>query len=156
MKNTIEISRRQFLKVAGVFAGATALGSVVMLNGCGRPTAPVIDKSAYSKDGNTLIVSPDRIPELSNIGGSASIMNESEQVSVIVARIERDGYVAAANECTHRERPLGYDHGQARFFCASGKSWFGLDGGIIEGPAEGPLRLYECHLEQGKLVIDLT
>lgn len=151
-----EISRREFLKAAGVVVGGIAIGSTALLGGCGYPTAPDISTSAYQRDGDRLSLMLDKAVNLSEVGGSAAIRNDSDGSSLVIARTRKDEYVVASNECTHREKPLGYDHEAELFICASGKSKFRPDGAVVEGPAEKPLRMYKWHLEQGFLIIDLA
>jgi len=156
MEKINEITRREFLKVTGLLAGGVAIGSMPFITGCGFPTAPEIDADAYSLEGNTVAIRLNRVPQLSHIGGSAAIANDSNRIHLIIARTGEDRFVAALNECPHRERPLGYDHEAGHFVCTSGKSKFRLDGSIVEGSAENPLPIYQWHLRQDRLTIDLA
>ncbi len=149
------ISRREFLKATSFLVGGLAIGSTTFLAGCGFPAAPKIDVNAYSIEEDKVIVNLDRVPELSKVGGSASIMHDDERISVIVARFADSDYVVASNQCTHRERPMGYDNENRQLVCSSGKSKFMLDGSIVRGPAEQPLRIYRWSLNQDNLIIDL-
>ena len=97
----------------------------------------------------------DKVPQLSKVGRSAAILNESNQIHLIIARTAQDRFVVALNECPHREKLLGYDHNAGYFICASGKSKFRLDGSIVTGPVENPLPIYKSRLEGNKLTIDL-
>jgi nitrite reductase/ring-hydroxylating ferredoxin subunit len=148
------ITRREFLKVTGLIAGSAAIGSMPFLAGCGFPTAPEIDDKAYTFEGNISVVL-EKVPQLSRVGGSAAILNDSRQIHLIIARIAEDQFVVALNECPHREKLLGYDHDARHFICASGKSEFRLDGSIVARPAEYPLPIYQCRLEGNRLTIDL-
>ena len=150
-----EITRGEFLKVVGLLAGGVAIGSTPFLAGCGFPTAPEMDASAYALGGNTATVMLERVPQLSRVGGAAAIANDSHRMHLIIARTAEDRFAVALNECPHREKPLGYDHQEGLLVCASGKSKFRLDGSIVSGPAEQPLPTYQWHLEQGRLLIDL-
>ena len=157
MKNSEpgDISRRDFLKAAGLLAGGAAIGSAGLLVGCGFPTAPEINSQAFTVDGNTVSVILDRVPELSRVGGSTAVVNNDEHIDLIIARTGKSEFVVASNQCTHRGKALGYNDEARQFICASGKSEFRLDGSIIKGPAERPLRIYKWHLEQGNLHIEL-
>ena len=151
-----EMTRREFLKVMGLLAGGVAVGSTTFLASCGYPTAPEIDASAYSLEGNTLTVMLGKVPQLSQVGGAAAITNDGDRIYLVIARTGEKTYTVALNQCPHREKPLGYDHQTGFFICASGKSRFRLDGSIERGPAEQPLPVYEWSLEQGRLIIDLS
>jgi len=156
MENVGEITRREFLKVTGLLAGSFAIGSVPFLAGCGFPTAPEIDADAYSLDEGTLTVILERAPQLSRVGGSAAIVDDSDKIPLNNARNGEDRFVVALNQWPHRERSLGYDHKAGLFVCASGKSEFRLDGSIVKGPVENPLPIYQCRLEGDRLIIDLS
>jgi len=155
VKGSEGISRREFLKATSFLVGGLAIGSTTFLAGCGFPAAPQIDGDAYSVEEDKMIVKLDRVPELSKVGGAASIMHDSERISVIIARLDNSDYVVASNQCTHRERPMGYDSETRQLVCSSGKSKFMLDGSIVRGPAERPLHIYGWSLNQNNLIIDL-
>ena len=150
-----ELSRREFLKISGLFAGCLTIASTPFLTGCGFPAASEIDINAYSLDRDLVTVSLDRASQLSEVGGSAAIINDSNQIRLIIARVAQNEFVVALNECPHREKLLGYDHSAGCFICASGKSKFRLDGSIVAGPAENPLRIYQSSLEGNRITIDL-
>jgi len=149
------ITRRQFLEAAGLLVCGVAIGSAPLLAGCGRQTAPVIGTDAYNVEGNLVTVMLAKVPELATVGGSASITRDSPQVYLVVARTTEDGFVIVSNRCPHKGKAVGYDHEAGHFVCASGKSEFRQDGTVIRGPAERPLRTYNWHVEEGRLLIDL-
>jgi nitrite reductase/ring-hydroxylating ferredoxin subunit len=156
MQKIRETTRRKILNVTWLLASIVAIGSTLLIAGCGYPTATGIDTDAYSADGNTVSVMLEKIPELSQAGGSAAIVNDEEQIYIIIVRTGEDEYVIASNQCTHHGKALGYDDKAKQFVCASGKSRFRLDGSVVEGPAKRSLKIYDWHLEQGRLVIDLA
>lgn len=150
-----ELTRREFLKITGLFAGCVAIASTTLVTGCGFPTASEIDADAYSLDENLVTVSLDKVSQLSEVGGSAAIIDDINQTHLIIARVAQNNFVVALNECPHREKLLGYDHNAGYFVCASGKSKFRLDGSIVTGPAENPLRIYQSSVEGNRIAIDL-
>ena len=155
MEEVGEITRREFLKITGLLAGGVAIGSTPFLAGCGFPTAPEIDANTYSLVGNTVTIMLERIPQLSQVGGSVAIRSDNDKIHLIIARTGEGNFVVALNECPHREKPLGYDHKAGAFICASGKSEFGLDGTVLAGPAENPLPIYQWRVERDELIVDL-
>lgn len=150
-----EISRREFLKITGVLAGGIAAGSPIFVAGCGYPIATEINNNAYIAEGKTVSIMLEHVPQLSQVGGSAAIVNDADKIHLIIARTDKDRFVTALNACPHREKLLGYDHEARLFICASGKSKFRLDGYIVAGPAENPLRIYQSYLDQHRLTINL-
>lgn len=149
------ISRREFLKVTSFLVGGLAIGSTTFFTGCGFPAAPQINGESYSVEEDKVIVKLDIVPELSEVGSAVSIMHDSDRLSIIIIRLKDDDYVVASNQCTHREKPMGYDKEARQLVCSSGKSKFRLDGSVITGPAEKSLHIYRWRLSQSNLIIDL-
>jgi len=143
-----------FLRKSKNFIGSGGGNRSVKL---GKKTPKVqINSSAYFIDGNTVNVMLEKVPELSRVGGSAAIVNDVEQIYLIVARTDENEFVVATSQCTHRYKPLVYDHDTKLFRCASRKSEFRLDGSVMKGTAEKPLRIYNSHLQQGNLIVDVS
>lgn len=115
-----------------------------------------VDLGAYYIEGGKVSVMLEKVPELSRVGGSAAIVNDSEQVYLVIARTAENEYVVASSQCTHRGRPLVYDHKAKIFRCASRKSVYRLDGSIEKGPTDIPLSTYKSRLHQGRLTIALS
>ena len=78
----------------------------------------------------------EKVPELSMVGGYAAIVNDVEQIYLIVVRTDEHEYVLASSQCTHRNKPLVYEHDVRLIRCASKKAAYRLDGSILKGPAE--------------------
>ena len=114
-----------------------------------------ISTDAYFIEDNMVCVMLGQVPELSCEGSSAAIVNDSRQIYLTIARTAADNYVAASSQCTHRNKPLVYDHESRLFRCASRKSAYKLDGSIVKGPVEMPLKTYRTHLQNGHLIIDI-
>jgi nitrite reductase/ring-hydroxylating ferredoxin subunit len=123
----------------------------------GKKTPKIqVDSSAYSVEDNTIRVMLDKVPELSPVGGAAAIVNDASEVYLIIASTAENEYTVVSSQCTHRERPLVYDHEANLFRCASRKTAYRPDGSIVKGPVEIPLRVYRWQLHEGCLVIDLS
>ena len=150
------MTRRQFLEAAGLLVCGVTIGSSVLLTGCGSKPAPAIGADAFEVDGNLVTVMLAKAPELATVGGSASITSDSPQVYLVIARTAEDGFVVVSNRCTHRGKAIVYDGETGHFMCVSGKSEFRLDGTVVRGPADRPLRTYRWRVEDGRLIIDLT
>jgi len=154
-KESGRISRREFIKISGFLVGGLAIGSTMLSPGCGYSAAPQIQNNCYMFREDKVIVMLDRVPQLSSVGNAVSIMHDNERISIIIIRSKQDDYTVASNQCTHRERPLGYDSETKLLVCNSGKSMFELDGSIVRGPAEKPLQIYRWDINQSNLTIDL-
>lgn len=134
-------------------AGSTHVVSSARLGK--KPPTVQIDAGAYFVRDNAITIMLDKVPELSRVGGSTAIVDDSEQVYLIIARTGENEYAVASSQCTHRERPLTYDHEARLLRCSSGKAAFRLDGSIVKGPTDVPLRIYLPHVEQGRLTISV-
>ena len=45
---------------------------------------------------------------------------------------------------------------EQKFICASvGKSEFGMDGGLLKGPAKKPIPVYKTKVENGKIIVEM-
>ncbi|NIM91489.1 MAG: Rieske 2Fe-2S domain-containing protein [Candidatus Aminicenantes bacterium] len=152
----MKYSRREFLKVSGTTIACTCLSGLLTNNCSHLPTAPEIADHTYIIDGDMLIVFLNRVPELSLVGGAVTIDDHDLPNSLIIARADENEYVVASNRCTHRGKPLNYDHEALLFRCAGGKSEFALDGTVLKNPAEISLRIYPSLLEGDRLIIDLS
>jgi cytochrome b6-f complex iron-sulfur subunit len=133
---------------------AVTTACVVLLAGCGFAPATETVSGGYSVTGDTVYVRLTLAPDLAQIGGSISIVDDRLPRPMIIARVGAEEYVVASNHCTHNSKPLGYDPEGGVFRCASGKSEFAVDGRVLRGPAEQDLMIYPWSLQDGTLVID--
>ena len=157
-----ETNRREFVKTAGLAGAGILFASTTstLLTGCASITyvsqATRIPKDAYTIVNNYVDVELAKVPDLSSVGGSATIEDSDLDNYLLIVRASQDDYVIVSSECTHRGKALGYDHENSRFQCSSlGSSKFKLDGTIIEGPTEKPLKVYNSFISQGLLIIEV-
>lgn len=84
------------------------------------------------------------MPELSSKGSAVRIEGNGLEVPLLVVHGDDGMYHAFENRCTHGKRTLDPVPGTKTVQCCSiGTSTFNYDGTPIEGPAKGPLRVYE-------------
>lgn len=150
------MTARGSLRAAGLLVCSAVIGAAALFAGCDYPTAPPIDVGAYSVEGNLATVILERVPQLSGVGGSASIADDNDGVYLVIARTGKDSFAIVSNACTHQGKPLGYDPETGLFVCASGKSEFRPDGTVVRGPAEQPLKVYHWRLERSSLIIEMS
>lgn len=156
------IKRREFI-VGGALTVAGAGVCMCGLNGCSTITGvgdtPPVDKDSYIIEKVPelkIVVSLDRIPELSEIGGAVKIVDDALGDNLIIARTRDKEYVTASLHCTHRGVELEYDHERKLFKCSSaGGSKFTLDGKNTGGPADRPLTIYSNLIEGETLIISV-
>jgi Rieske Fe-S protein len=115
-----------------------------------------LEEDQYFLEQEMLVVSLDRVPELSEIGGSVNITSEDLSHSVIIARLDENKYIVASKHCTHKGKELKYDHKDVLFKCSGGKGKFNIDGSVAGGPPEKPLKIYPYIIEDSKLIINFS
>lgn len=72
---------------------------------------------------------------------------------IAVHKNSTDQYEALLLECTHQKNQLILNGN--RFFCTLHGSQFNLNGAVVKGPAERPLKKYTTSLEGDQLVIQI-
>ena len=156
-RQTVVATRGRLLAAGVLVVCVLVIVSVALLVvACGFPTAPAISTDAYEVEDNVVAVTLSRVPELATTGGSASVVSDSPEVYLVIAKVSEDTFAVVSNRCTHNEKALGYDHEAGLFICASGKSEFRPDGTVVKGPAKAPLRTYDWRVEEGRLIIALA
>jgi Rieske Fe-S protein len=142
----MQMERRKFLESACkgcLFAGAGLL--ISKLTGC-SPSAnvtklPILENSV-------------RLP-------LAAFANDSFQIiqpggwyyNIAVRKTGTDQFEALLMECTHQQNQLIANPNG--FKCNLHGSQFNLEGQVVKGPAERPLKKYKTSMDQGQLVIQL-
>ena len=114
--------------------------------------APEMSKDAYVIQNSKIEVNIEKVDEFETAGSSMLIMDEKLDKYLIIAHPKEGKFVVASSHCTHRDKALGYNHNDKKFRCSSfGHSEFSLDGTVLKGPAEEPLRIYKSSLK-GKIL----
>jgi len=114
-------------------------------------------ESDYFVGDNELTINLADIPELSNIGGAVTIVDESLPSYLLIARVSNSEYLVVSSECTHRGHALDYMHENSIIKCSSlGGETFDLEGNYISGPASEDLPRYDFYIGNGMLIIDLS
>ncbi len=151
-----DINRRRFLART---TGAAAAAGTGCLCGCGcsgMQSAPAAAPEAVKTEDKGVRVAIAEVPELAEVGGSATVRNDALPETVLIARTDESTYVAASTRCTHFGMPVKYHHEAKQFRCCSlGHSTYKLDGTIVSGPAKGPLKIYPTRLDGQTLIIEV-
>jgi len=116
------------------------------------------DESGWRYESGQLIISLDRIPELTRSGTAVRFEGKSLPARVLVVFGEDGQYQAFHNRCTHLgHRRLDYVPGTETVQCCSvNKSTFTFDGDKIHGPAPQPIRTYPVEVGDGELRIRIS
>jgi cytochrome b6-f complex iron-sulfur subunit len=134
------ISRREFLELTGITAGALAL--ITCIESC--------------KKSNTAPQGPSNIDFFLDLAEPAnSILNSPGKYlynqGVIVARSKTNAFIAVSATCTHEGNTIVYQAGDDNFYCPYHGSLFKDDGTVLRGPAGTPLKQYTCTLSGNTL-----
>jgi nitrite reductase/ring-hydroxylating ferredoxin subunit len=97
-----------------------------------------------------------RAVELSKPGGAIRLEGSNLPERVLVVHGEDGNYYAFRNRCKHMGRRLDPVPGTSTVQCCSiGKTTYAYDGGVLSGPAKGPVQTLAIQANNGKLVIAL-
>ena len=142
----MQIERRKFLEStckACLLAGAGIF--ISNLTAC-SPSAQVTKLPITD---NTV-----RFPVTGFAANSLQIIRpEGWYYDIALRKTDAGEYEALLLECTHQQNQLiSVPNG---FKCTQHGSQFNLDGQVVKGPAERPLKNYKTSIDQGQLVIQL-
>jgi nitrite reductase/ring-hydroxylating ferredoxin subunit len=154
-----EIDRRTLIRMAAAALGCACAGVTA---GCslGVSSTPSAPQGSYREASGRLILSLASLPSLGEVGGSVKLelpRSGSDPDKIVVIRSGAEAYAAFQNRCTHMGGELELDHKNGRLVCSSlGKSKFELSGGLLEGPADSPVKAYAVTLKGDELEIALA
>lgn len=116
------------------------------------------DESGWRYESGQLIISLERIPELTRSGTAVRFEGKNLPVRVLVVLGENMQYRAFHNRCTHLgHRRLDYVPGTETVQCCSvSKSTYTFDGDKIHGPAPQPIGTYPLEAGEGELRIRIS
>ena len=142
----MQMERRKFLESACkacLFAGAGLL--ISELTAC----SPSSNVTKLPILGNTV-----RLPLTGFANGSLQIVQPSGWLyNIAVRKTGTDQFEALLMECTHQQNQLIANPNG--FKCNLHGSQFNLEGRVVKGPADLPLKKYKTSIDQDQLVIQL-
>ncbi len=149
------MTRKEFLIKVGIGAGVTILSPMVF-NACEESeVSPDEDDDSDGDDGSndngddnsddkvdfTIDLSEDDYSDLQEEGG---YVYEND---IIIAYLGNDEYIALSKICTHNQCTVDFDADEEIIYCDCHGSEFEIDGDVISGPAEDPLKEYNTELD---------
>lgn len=159
------MKRREFIKASAGTASVLCTCSLGFgLTSCaaitGNSSTPEAPAGSFTFKENKLIIDLAKIPELKQNGYSVKIEDKkvsSSNFKIIIAHTGNRNFLAYENRCTHGGREIEYLADENKFQCISfGHSSFTLDGKVISGPADSPLKKYRVEQKDEKLMISLV
>lgn len=127
------MDRLEFIKVMGT-------GTLLACTGCGLVSCGSEDDPAPANIDLSLDLTLAENSALQNTGGSLS------RDGIIIARLSATEFTALSRACTHQGTPVNFRPNQRDFFCSNHGSVFNTTGGVVQGPANRPLRQYRTEL----------
>lgn len=97
-------------------------------------------------------ISLDRAEKLKTIGGSVFLKVEGSPV--LFVRESQEIIRGVDPTCTHKKCTVEYDKNPGKFICPCHGSQYDLEGKVLKGPAEKPLKNLNAHLESGRIVFE--
>jgi Rieske Fe-S protein len=138
-----QLVRRDLLKVACASTGALCAA----LAGCGGepPKATKVVTLPAAVNGRVELPLAD-FPELREVGGGLVGRANGIPEPIAITRADQAVFIALSGLCTHASTVLVFNRLNATFDCPLHGSTFELDGRVVTGPAERPLRLLPTEL----------
>jgi Rieske Fe-S protein len=131
------MTRREFLRHAAL----TACGTVSLTNaGCVASTAPVVRTRVSS---NRISVDT-TLPELATVGDGVQLSADELDYPILFIRLSPDRFVALSTECMHLGCTVKKQPSVIR--CPCHGSVYDLEGKVLNGPTEHPLKQYEISM----------
>jgi cytochrome b6-f complex iron-sulfur subunit len=127
------MERLEFIKLVGA-------GTLLACAGCGLVSCSAEEDPAPTDIDLSLDLNSTENTALQNVGGSLS------RDGVIIARLSATEFAAVSRACTHQGTPVNFRPTQRDFFCSNHGSVFSTSGGVVQGPANRPLRQYRTAL----------
>lgn len=152
------LNRRQVMRRAALLLG----GGCVCHLACGATpkstswTTPMVEPASLTAGEKQLTVDLAHAPSLDTPGCAARIQLPDRALDILVVRTGDNEYKALGGQCTHAGRPLSYVATRRLLQCNNfGHSLFDLEGAVVKGPAEKPLKSYTVMQQDNRLRITL-
>ncbi len=157
------MKRRTFITKTGAVAAAACTCGIGM-NSCsmitGISNTSEASQDSFQIEGQQIVLDLEKIPELAETGSSVKLRHDQEPdepLKVLIIKTGENEYLAFENRCTHAGREIAYDPDLERLRCVSfSHSKYDIQGGVTDGPAHGPLKVYQTSIAGKNLVIDIS
>ena len=103
-----------------------------------------------------LSISLDEYPQLTEVDASALVSFPDQFVHLLVVCIEQQKWIAVWKICTHGACDVEWDEQLLAVKCPCHNSLFDLDGEVIQGPAQRPLKSYSVCRSGNTLFLSLA
>jgi Rieske Fe-S protein len=136
----------------GGACGCRSTGESALRSTCCN--TPDLEPESLMIDEGRLTIDLKQARCLAEVGNAAWITDESRGLKLILVRAARDEYCVLSRLCTHGAQTVSYNRERRLLQCNNfNHSNFGLDGSVVKGPAETPLRTYPVERVGDTLVV---
>jgi nitrite reductase/ring-hydroxylating ferredoxin subunit len=149
------MTRRDLLQSAALLACTRSTCPGATARDCCALPEPAPD--ALHIEPGLVVLDLTRTPQLHHTGDALKIIDPARKLQILVARPERDRFVALSQRCTHGGGPLTYVHRHKHLYCTCwGHAKFALDGAVLRWPNSKqpvPLPAYPVERDGNRLLI---
>jgi cytochrome b6-f complex iron-sulfur subunit len=140
-------SRRAVLQGIGI----TAIGTL-LLGGCGQDGTNLPSATSTTCGGDTCIdLGESNNAALAAVGGAMVVDLASD--TVVVIRASDTAVTVLSDVCTHSGCTMNYNDSAKQLDCPCHGSVFSLDGKVVAGPANRPVKVYSATLVSNTITI---
>ncbi len=151
------MTRREMIQASALLIGGacscrTTSDSTALRSTCCN--TPDLEPDSLTINEDHLTIDLKKARSLADVGNAAWITDEGRDLKFIIVRADKDEYRVLSRLCTHGGQTVSYNPKRRLLQCNNfNHSNFGLDGGVIKGPAETPLKTYPVTRVQDILVV---
>jgi len=104
---------------------------------------PDLEPQSLTVGEDHLVIDLTKAHSLRDVGNAAWITDEGRSLKLIIIHAEKREYVVLSRLCTHGAQTVSYNRRRRLLQCNNfNHSNFSLDGQVVKGPAETPLKSY--------------
>jgi Rieske Fe-S protein len=104
---------------------------------------PDLEPQSLTVGEDRLVIDLQKAHSLRDVGHAAWITHEGKSLKLIIVHAGEKEYVVLSRLCTHGGQTVSYNRRRRLLQCNNfNHSHFGLDGQVVKGPAETPLKSY--------------
>ncbi len=151
------ITRREMMQASAILLGGVCGCRVASDAGVVRSAccnSPDLEAESLTIHEDHLAIDLTKAASLEDVGNAAWITDEGKGLKLIIVRVGRDEYRVLSRLCTHGGQTVSYNPKRLLLQCNNfNHSNFALDGQVVKGPAEMPLKAYPVTRVEDTLVV---
>jgi Rieske Fe-S protein len=154
------ITRREMMQASAILLGGVCgcrMAGDAKAPGCTCCSSPDLEAESLTIDEDHLTIDLTKAVSLDEVGNAAWITDEGKGLKLIVVRAGKNEYCVLSRLCTHGGQTVSYNPKRRLLQCNNyNHSNFGLDGQVVKGPAETPLKSYPVTRVEDTLVVAIA